>query len=231
MRTTTKKIIKKMLVHFPIQYSERMDALFHLPLLSRWIEKYKPHPYFEARERLYKYLAETTIRNAPISFLEFGVYQGASMSDWTKLNTNVRSEFIGFDSFEGLPEAWINLGGTFEQGSFSTGGALPPMTDSRMSFVKGWFQDTLPLFLNRFSTDQQIVIHCDADLYSSTMFVLCKLDALVKPGVIVIFDDFSSMLHDYRALDDYTHSFCRTYEVLGAAGRFYYENVAIRFTK
>jgi len=231
MRTTTKKIIKMMLVRFPIQYSERMDALFHLPLLSQWIKKYKPHPYFEAREPLYEYVAETIIGNVPISFLEFGVYHGASLNCWTELNTNRKSEFIGFDSFEGLPEAWVNLGGIFERGSFSTRGELPPVKDGRMSFVKGWFQDTLPSFLERFSTDQQIVVHCDADLYSSTMFVLCKLDTLIKPGVIVIFDDFSSMLHDYRALEDYTHSFCRTYKVLGAAGRIYYENVAVRFTK
>jgi hypothetical protein len=98
-------------------------------------------------------------------------------------------------------------------------------------FVKGWFQDTLPIFLDQFSTDKRIVIHCDADLYPSTLFVLGKLDALIKPGTIVIFDDFSSMLNDFRALEDYTRSFCRRYEVLGAAGRIYYEHVAVRFTK
>jgi len=97
--------------------------------------------------------------------------------------------------------------------------------------VKGWFQDTLPFFLSHFSTKKQLVIHCDADVYTSTLFVLCKLDTLMKADTIVMFDDFSSMLHDFRALSDYTRSFRRHYEVLGASGRDYYEHVAVRFTK
>jgi len=48
----------------------------------------------------------------------------------------------------------------------------------------------------------------------------------------VIFDDFSSMLNEFRALEDYTRSFGRQYEVLAAAGgRSYYKHVAVRFTK
>ena len=97
--------------------------------------------------------------------------------------------------------------------------------------MKGWFQHTLPTFLKQFFTDKQLIIHLDADLYPSTLFVLCNLDPFINPGTVVIFDDFSSMLHDFRALEDYHRSFLREYEVLGAAGRLYYENVAIRITK
>lgn len=226
-----RKTIKKMLVYSPIKYCERLDALLRLTLLKPWIEKHQPHPYFAVRGRLYAHVAETVIGNIPISFLEFGVYQGASLHAWTKLNTADQSEFVGFDSFEGLPEAYVAAGGeTLAKGSLSTGGEIPAIEDHRVSFVKGWFQDTLPLFLHRFSTDKQVVVHCDADVYSSTMFVLCKLGDLIKPGAIVIFDDFSSMLHDFRALEDYTRAFCRQYEVLGAAGP-YYNYVAIRFTE
>jgi O-methyltransferase len=225
-----RKAIKRMLVHSPIKYSERIDALFRLTLLNHWIKKHQPHPYFEARERLYEHVAETIVGDLPISFLEFGVYQGASIRYWTKLNTHEQSEFIGFDSFDGLPETWIHVSETFKQGTFSTGGELPPVEDTRVSFVKGWFQDTLPIFLNQFFTDKQIIIHCDADLYSSTMFVLCKMDSFIKPGVIILFDDFTSMLHDFRALEDYTRSFGRHYQVLGAGGVSYYEKVAVRFT-
>jgi hypothetical protein len=227
----TRKIIKKMLVHSPVKYSERIDALFRYTLLKPWIERHQPHRYFSARKSLYEHIAEKVIGPVPITFLEFGVYQGASMRVWTSLNTAEASEFVGFDSFEGLPEAWVNLSSKFETGSFSTGGTLPAIDDRRVRFVKGWFQDTLPIFLNQFSVNKQIVIHCDADLYSSTLFVLCKLDAFIKPGAIIIFDDFTSRLHDFRALDDYTRSFCRRYEVLGAAGRTYYEHVAVRFTQ
>jgi hypothetical protein len=206
-----RKTIKKMLVYSPVKYCERLDALLRLTLLKPWIEKHQPHPYFAARRHLYAHVAETVIGNIPLSFLEFGVYQGASLQAWTKLNTADQSEFIGFDSFEGLPEAYVAAGGeTLAKGSLSMGGDIPIM--------------------HRFSTDKQVVVHCDADVYSSTMFVLCKLGDLIKPGAIVIFDDFSSMLHDFRALEDYTRAFCRKYEVLGAAGP-YYNHVAIRFTE
>lgn len=207
-----------------------MDALLRLTLLKSWIERHQPHPYFATREDLYAHVAEPVIGHTPIVFLEFGVYEGASLLAWTRLNRVNESEFIGFDSFEGLPEAWATVGRTFAPGSFSTGGQPPAFTDHRVRFVKGWFQETLPSFLTQFTTNKQIVVHCDADLYASTLFVLCQIDALLKPGAIVIFDDFSSMLHDFRAWEDYTRSFGRQYEVLGAAGRIYYEHVTMRLT-
>jgi hypothetical protein len=224
-----RQFFKKMLVHSPLKYSERMDALLRLTLLKSWLERHQPHPYFATREDLYTHVAEAIIGNVPITFLEFGVYEGASLQTWTRLNRDKDSEFIGFDSFEGLPEDWVNVNQTFARGTFSTGGELPALEDKRIRFAKGWFQDTLPPFLSRFTTDKQIVVHCDADIYASTLFVLCQLDTLMGPGTIVIFDDFSSMLHDFRAWDDYTRSFGRHYEVLGAAGRTYYEHVAMRF--
>jgi hypothetical protein len=223
-----RQIFKKLLVHSPIKYSERLDALLRLTLLKSWIERHQTYPYLATREKLYAYVAESVIGNVPITFLEFGVYEGASLQAWTLLNRAAESEFIGFDSFEGLPEAWINLRQTFEPGSFSTGGRLPSFEDQRVRFVKGWFQDTLPPFLVQFVPDKQVVVHCDADLYASTLFVLCQLDRLLERGAIVIFDDFSSMLHDFRAWEDYTRSFGRHYELLAAAGRTYYEHVALR---
>lgn len=71
----------------------------------------------------------------------------------------------------------------------------------------------------------------DRLLYASTLFVLCQLDPWMPPGAIVLFDDFSSMLHDFRAWEDYTRAFRRRYEVVGAAGRRYYEHVAMRLTQ
>ena len=179
--------------------------------------------------QLYEHISRTVVGNIPISYLEFGVYKGTSLLRWTELNTNDKSEFIGFDSFEGLPDDIETGAHRYKRGKFSTGGNPPVVEDTRVSFVKGWFQNTLPSFLYQFSTDKQIIIHCDADLYSSTMFVLCKLDSHIKQGTIVVFDDFSYMLHEFRALEDYTNAFRRQYEVLGAAGSYFYEQVAIRF--
>lgn len=225
-----RSLLKRALVHSPIRYSERVDALFRLTLLKSWIAGRSPHPFFPSREALYSHVAGL-IGNVPITYLEFGVFHGSSMRTWTGINTAKESEFIGFDSFEGLPETWLSGGGSFVPGTFSTEGKFPAIDDLRVRFAKGWFHETLPPFLDRFSTNKQIVVHCDADLYTSTMFVLCKLDPILRPGSIIMFDDFSAMLHDFRALEDYSRSFRRSYEVLGAASHdYYYNHVAIRLS-
>jgi O-methyltransferase len=225
------KLIQMMLVHSPINYSERTDSALRLTLLRRWIKKYRPEPFFESRNELYKYIGQKVGANTPVIFMEFGVYRGASLLEWIKLNTSEKSEFIGFDSFEGLPEDWVGVGGRLNRNTFSTDGKLPIIKDNRVRLIKGWFQDTLPLFQNQNFSDKQIIIHFDADLYSSTMYVLCKLDSYIKPGTIIIFDEFSSMLHEFRALEDYTRAFRREYVAAGAAGEIaYYGQIAIRIT-
>ncbi|MCB8943386.1 MAG: class I SAM-dependent methyltransferase [Ardenticatenaceae bacterium] len=222
--------LKKLLVNSPLKYSERVDGLLRLTLLKSWIAQHQPHPYLSSREELYAFVQETAVHPHPITLLEFGVYQGDSLQTWATLNTHPHSQFIGFDSFEGLPEAWVNLSQTFALGSFSTAGKTPMMTDPRVHFVKGWFQQTLPPFLAQFTPANPLIIHCDADIYPSTLYVLCQLNPYLQAGSIIIFDDFSSMLHDFRAWDDYTRAFARQYEVLSAAGRTYYEHVALRLT-
>jgi len=223
-----KRLIKKLLVYSPIRYSERLVSLWRLTLLRDWITMRQPIPYFNTRELLYAYVVEKIGGNKPISYLEFGVEQGNSIKHWSKLNTNDQSEFIGFDSFEGLPEDWVKAECVIKRGHCSTDGIPPKISDKRVTFIKGWFNDTLPPFLEKYSTDKQLVIHCDADLYTSTLFVLCTLHPFIKTGVIILFDDFSAMSHDFSALEDYTRSFRRNYEVLGAAGYYYYGHVAIK---
>lgn len=83
----------------------------------------------------------------PIDYLEFGAFRGESLRHWVGLNNKPDSRFFGFDTFAGLPEKWLE----FEAGAFDTGGALPNIADSRVSFIKGIFQDTLYDFLDRFT--------------------------------------------------------------------------------
>jgi O-methyltransferase len=182
----------------------------------------KAATYFPQREALYAHIQQTIIGQDAIDYLEFGVYTGASIKSWLGLNQHPRSAFVGFDTFEGLPEAWhYGGGGAMEAGYFSTSGEMPAIDDKRVRFVKGLFQDTLPGFACQFQSRNRLVIHCDADLYTSTLFVLATLDKYVRPGTVVIFDEFGSVNHEFRAFEDYTESFRRKLIPLGWSGGFY----------
>lgn len=168
-------------------------------------------PEFPTRTDMYRHLA-TAIAGEPIDYLEFGVWQGASIDEWRQLNRNSESRFVGFDTFEGLPEDW---GKDHPKGTFSTRGQMPDIDDARVSFVKGLFQDTLRPFLAKADLNRRLVVNVDCDIYSATLFVLGTLDRYFRAGTIVIFDDFYSMNDEFKAFVDYDRSFGRTWVALG----------------
>ena len=136
---------------------------------------------------------------------------------WSGLNTNPSSRFFGFDSFEGLPEDWPFR---LRKGAFDTNGRLPDVEDSRVDFIVGWFQESLPRFMLSFEPRHQLVIHSDSDLFSSTLYLLASLNSIIRPGTIIIFDDFNVSVDDYRALISYAAAFNRKYEIIAATTGF-----------
>ena len=163
-------------------------------------------------------------------YCEFGVYKGATIEKWANLNSDKDSLFYGFDTFAGLPETWVVFTKSIEKNYFDVGGNIPKIDDDRISFIKGLFQETLPEFLEDYNNNHQLVIHNDSDLYSSTLYVLTLADKIIVPGTIIIFDEFSSILNEFRALEDYTSSYLRDYEAIAAtvSSEGYYSQVAIR---
>jgi len=119
------------------------------------------------------------------------------------------------------PPFSVGLGGDAPKGSFSVGGVVPQTNDSRIRFVKGWFNETLQLFLQEFSPCSRPVIRNDGDLLSSTLFTLATLDPILQRSSILIFDEFANPLHEWRAFHDYASAFRRTRKVLAAAGEYY----------
>ena len=116
------------------------------------------------REPLYDYVAG--FAKEPVSYLEFGVFKGATLRYWTKLLKHPDSFFHGFDSFEGLPETW----GLFvDKQVTNVGGVMPKFDDPRVRLFKGWFSDTLPKYVQELRPHASLVLHLDADLYSSTI--------------------------------------------------------------
>ena len=167
-------------------------------------------PEFKTRDELYAHVASGL--NGPINYLEFGVWKGKSITRWSQLNDAPDSRFIGFDTFEGLPENWTP---DQPKGTFSTQGLMPSINDQRVSFEKGLFQRTLYPFLERTKQDRQLVINVDCDLYSSTLFVLSAMDRYFRPGTRIIFDDFYSLNHEFQAFVDYDRAFNRKWKAIG----------------
>jgi hypothetical protein len=62
-------------------------------------------------------------------------------------------------------------------------------------------------FLKNFANDQPKLILLDADLYSSTLFVLTTLAPFLRQGDLLVFDEFNSPRHEFRALCDFTRSY------------------------
>jgi hypothetical protein len=112
--------------------------------------------------------------------LEFGVWQGASINriaSWTDRRV------YGFDSFQGLPEAWSTVG----KGFFALD--RPPKVRPNVTLVQGWFNETLPRFLEEHPGPVAFV-HMDCDLYSSTKTVLELLADRLVSGTTIVLDDF-----------------------------------------
>lgn len=133
-----------------------------------------------------------------VLYLEFGVAQGWSMRQWSKLLRNPDSVLHGFDSFEGLPADWIL---DRPAGHFSNAGEPPEIDDERVDFFKGWFEETLPGYSP--PPHQVLVVNVDADLYSSTVTVLDAVEPLLTPGSFLYFDEFNHRADEMRAFGEF----------------------------
>ncbi|TMM25517.1 MAG: class I SAM-dependent methyltransferase [Actinobacteria bacterium] len=182
-----------------VLYSLQM-ALNYLRL-GRWMREHG----FEFTERLprrgalYDFIAER-IRDRKVLYLEFGVHRGWSMRYWSEALRHPEAMLHGFDSFVGLPEDFDAPGG-YPKGHFSTGGAAPEIADSRVTFHVGWFEETLPSY--ELPEHEILVVNLDADLYSSTIYVLRHLRDEIHPGTLLFLDDMSRPDHEPKAFAEF----------------------------
>jgi len=185
--------------------ARRLANLAALSRLSSWFAA-SAMDCSGSRYTLYDRILKNERLDGPIDYLEFGVYRGASLRWWCEHLACDEARFYGFDSFEGLPEEW----GAVQKGTFNTAHEIPHIDDRRVDFVVGWFQDTLPDFLRGHPLHRRKIIHMDADLYSSTLYVLALLSPYLTPGDIIIFDEFGSIRmaqHEFRAFEDFQSTF------------------------
>ena len=149
-------------------------------------------------------------------FLEFGVFKGETINFCSKILND--TTFYGFDSFEGLPENWY--GWSFKKKSFDTNGELPNKNNN-VSFIKGYFENTLPPFMQEHINQNILFIHIDCDLYSSTKTILNNIINNIIPGTIIVFDEYFNYPNweenEYKAFKEFCNEYGITYEYIGFA--------------
>jgi hypothetical protein len=148
-------------------------------------------------------------------FLEFGVYSGGTIRHIARRKPNVTIH--GFDSFEGLPEAW----GGFSLGrsAFSRQGQLPRVPGN-VILHKGWFNETIPPWCVS-STGPVRFLHVDCDLYSSTVDIFAALRDRIQAGTIILFDEYFNYpgweRHEFKAWQEFVAAHAVDYEYVGYA--------------
>jgi len=113
--------------------------------------------------------------------LEFGVFSGTTLGIIAEHRQG--QQVYGFDSFQGLPEDWRS---NFPAGAFAIS-EVPVVAGAEL--VVGWFDATLPGFLASHPGPVDF-LHIDCDLYSSTKTVLDLIGPRLRPGSIVMFDEY-----------------------------------------
>jgi Methyltransferase domain len=152
---------------------------------------------------------------------EFGVDAGTTINF---ISTIVQQEVHGFDSFQGLPEDWYGYADFSRR--FQRRGKAPRVRPNVRLHV-GLFQDTLPGFIERHNDDFAF-LHIDCDIYSSTRTIFEYCGPRIKPGTVIVFDEFFNypnwQRHEYKAFMEYAESGRVAWEYLGYSGN----QVAIR---
>ena len=172
---------------------------------------------YPKRYKLYRYVSERfDLNNIPFNYIEFGVAGGHSFRWWVSQSSHNDCSFFGFDTFEGLPEAW----GTFNRSDMAA--SAPLIDDTRVKFFKGLFQETVPEFLKGFDQKdgRMKIIHLDADLFSSTLFALTSLAPYLRKGDILIFDEFNVPNHEFLAFRIFTDSYYIKTRLIGAVNNY-----------
>lgn len=143
--------------------------------------------------------------------LEFGVAGGQTVNRLAGLYPD--ETIFGFDSFQGLPEAWR---ADYQKGHFAQD--LPRVADN-VRLVTGWFDQSLPNFLASHTADVSL-LHIDCDLYSSTRTIFGTLGHLIRPGTLIVFDEYFNYPgwrdHEHRAFMEFVEARGVEFSYVGA---------------
>ena len=158
-----------------ISFAERLTILRRFFKIDKYLDC--AHSFEEYLIPAYEILTFPSVKG---HIIEAGAFKGGGTAKLSIIAKICNRKLFVFDSFEGLPEnnepvAHTTLGGIcpYNKGEFS--GSLDEVRRNVekfgeievCSFVKGWFDTTMPHF-----KEEIITVFCDVDLESSTKTVL-----------------------------------------------------------
>jgi len=195
-----------------------------VPDLLREIERLSAPELLRLKSMLVFNLRDQMIRTAIFNqarnrvegdYFEFGVWRGASLmlayhtfqyakQFFGRLVTSAHAadlwthRFVGFDSFEGLPEPTGEDVGVYTAGDYAAPlhEVRQALADNgvdldRMVLVKGFFDRTLTdQTYDDHKLDKASIVHIDVDFYASTKSALRFVRRALVDGSIIIFDDW-----------------------------------------
>lgn len=187
----------------------------------RWLSEDYLEFAMAQRERIFIAASRFAHINRPISgyYFEFGCHGANTMRMAWKHTRHLHDwTFVGFDSFEGLPEIGAADKQTiWEKGRLATSEAdfvkrvtAAGMPRERLKTVRGFYDDSLtPELKAQLLPGKAAMIYVDCDLYQSTVPVLRFIRDFLQPGTVIVFDDWfcfhgDPMRGEQRAWKEFT---------------------------
>ena len=145
-------------------------------------------------------------RPIPGYYFEFGCHSANTIRmAWDSQRWLFDLTYVGFDSFEGLPEIRaIDRQAIWEKGKLAT--AEDEFLDlclrhgiprDRLLTVRGFYGESLTSELAaRLLPKKAAVIYVDCDLYESAVPVLKFIRDFLQPGTVMVFDDWNCFVGD-----------------------------------
>ena len=85
-----------------------------------------------------------------------------------------------------------------------------------VTLIRGFFEESLPSFVAQHQNEQIAFLHIDCDLYSATKTVLNMLGNMLRPGCIIVFDEYFNYPDwkngEYKAFAEYIAKSGRSFE-------------------
>jgi Macrocin-O-methyltransferase (TylF) len=202
-----KYVLGKIGAHMSRSQLNRLQGVVNYLRLGRWMRDHGFHFDRLVRDRWAMFdLVASRVEDKRVLYMEFGVFRGRTIRYWSTKLRNPDARLHGFDSFEGLPDSW----GPHAKGTFSVSGKLPEIADPRVQFFKGWFEDVLPTYV---VPDHDVLIMImDADMYTSTSYVLRHLRPYVRPGTFIYFDEMHHVEDEAKAFHEFMEESSLTFK-------------------